>query len=648
MTKMGMQKEQVMHAMKRDEKDPKILDLDPNKSLKSQQLEPAVDDGPPLKDDPEYAKYFKMEKMGLSKGAVKNALVRDGKDPGILDLDPNKSVKSQLGGGAAVEEKDTGIPLKDDPEFTKYFKMEKMGLPRDAVKNALVRDGKDPSIIDLDPNKSVAFQMKEKSNPSAEKAIVKKKKKKVRRKKIYWNPIDPNKLQKDSLWNIVRDHVAMKNLSYDQKEFEELFIESAESTALKKKKAPQKEAKKLVQAIDPKRSMNGGIVLSRLKTDRKKVAEYVDKMEYMKFDATQLKNLKEYLANADERRALIAYMSKGENSEEKKNELYNDLSETEKYMVTLMDVADADAKLHTMGFRKEFKNRFADITSAVKTLNSACDELRSSGKLRKLMAMILTVVNQINTGGEGNLATGFTLDALLKLNEAKAFDKKTSVLHYVVKLVKKNDETLLAFESDISNVIPAESVLLDTVVSDVKVIQEELEDVINIVSSEAERLEKDGKLPKPTLADLIEQKSMVQHVGVVPQFNKIAHLTGRTSMERFSMNAKVACEQTVESIDKVKTKYALVLGYFGEDENMSTGDFFGTLRRFMSEWKTAIKQVEKIERAHVSKIMDILVLIFRIVSSYRLLISEWGNYVYLFVCLFIYLRLKKENEKRGE
>lgn len=201
-----------------------------------------------------------------------------------------------------------------------------------------------------------------------------------------------------------------------------------------------------------------------------------------------------------------------------------------------------------MGFRSGFKNRFADLTSSVRTLNSACDELRSSDKLRKLMAMILTVVNQINTGGEGNLATGFTLDALLKLNEAKAFDKKTSVLHYVVKLVKKNDETLLSFQIDLGHVIPAESVLLDTVVGDIKGIENELEDVVEIVSKEAERLEKAGELPKPTLADLVEQKSVVQHVGCVPQFNKISHLTGRTSMERFALNAKVLCEQTVGSI----------------------------------------------------------------------------------------------------
>ena len=65
------------------------------------------------------------------------------------------------------------------------------------------------------------------------------------------------------------------------------------------------------------------------------------------------------------------------------------------------------------------------------------------------------------------------------------------------------------------------------------------------------------------------------------------------------MNAKVACEQALESINSVQTKYMMVLGYFGEDEQMPTGDFFGTLRRFMSEWKKATKQVEKIERRKV-------------------------------------------------
>ena len=34
------------------------------------------------------------------------------------------------------------------------------GLPMGAVQNAMERDGLDPTIMDLDPNKSVASQMK--------------------------------------------------------------------------------------------------------------------------------------------------------------------------------------------------------------------------------------------------------------------------------------------------------------------------------------------------------------------------------------------------------------------------------------------------------------------------------------------------------
>jgi hypothetical protein len=58
-----------------------------------------------------------MLKMGLPVDAVKNALQRDGQDPSIIDLDPEKSLKSQrggLGGG-----KDDGPPLCEDPEFSK-------------------------------------------------------------------------------------------------------------------------------------------------------------------------------------------------------------------------------------------------------------------------------------------------------------------------------------------------------------------------------------------------------------------------------------------------------------------------------------------------------------------------------------------------
>jgi hypothetical protein len=54
-------------------------------------------------------------------GAVQNAMQRDGLDPSIMDLDREKLVASQLDKG-----KDDGPALKDDPTYSKYFTMLKM------------------------------------------------------------------------------------------------------------------------------------------------------------------------------------------------------------------------------------------------------------------------------------------------------------------------------------------------------------------------------------------------------------------------------------------------------------------------------------------------------------------------------------------
>ena len=109
-------------------------------------------------------------------GAVKNAMVRDGLDPNILDMDPDKPLNSE-------EPEDTGPPLKEDPKYAKYFKMLKLGLPIGAVKNAITRDGLDPAVMDLDHDKSLASQLDPKKK-DAKKGPVKPKGPKIRRKKV--------------------------------------------------------------------------------------------------------------------------------------------------------------------------------------------------------------------------------------------------------------------------------------------------------------------------------------------------------------------------------------------------------------------------------------------------------------------------------
>ena len=138
-----------------------------------------------------------------------------------------------------------------------------------------------------------------------------------------------------------------------------------------------------------------------------------------KFDSTQLAALKEFLPTDEERIALSNYLKKGETSPESMTAAMADLSECEKYMAAMMKVENAASKFDCMLFRVQFEGRLNELIEGINIITKACDEVRSSERLRKMMAMILTLVNQINTGGDGNLAIGFSLDALLKLNEVR-------------------------------------------------------------------------------------------------------------------------------------------------------------------------------------------------------------------------------------
>ena len=611
MLKMGLPLGAVKNSLVRDGKDPAIMDLDPDKSLASQMSLTKEDDDPPLKDDEEYSKYFKMLKMGLPIGAVKNAISRDGKDPSVLDLDPEKSLKIQKGSERDESTTDTGTPLKDDPEYSKYFKMMKMGLPPGAVKNAVSRDGKDPSILDLDPEMSVAFQLAQKKNGRVRGGIAGgaratvKKRRKVRRKKIYWTPIDASKLHEESLWSIVKGSVTMETLKFDVTEFESLFTESTNPADKKTQAAKgggdgKAKQKKSTQVIDGKRGMNGGIILARLKIKYEMIADMVDTMNAGEFDSTQLKALKEFLPTDDDRTNLVAYLKPGEDSEKAKDQVMSDLSECEKYMVAMMKVVNPVAKFDAMFFKFNFSGRMGELEQGIITVKKACDEVRSSERLRKMMAMILTLVNHINTGGDGTLADGFSLDALLKLNEAKAFDKKTSVLEYLVKLVRENDMSLLDFKLDIETVPIAQNIVLDGLISDTKLLSDELQSVHETAKSEADRLEEQGKLIDLTLTQLKEQRTAIREIGGIAHYNKVDHKSGRTPMERFTLFAKQKVDSSLAALGELKDNYSKVLAYFGEDENMSSNDFFGTLQKFILEFKTAAEKVDLVERQRVS------------------------------------------------
>ena len=224
---------------------------------------------PALKDDPEYQKYFKMLKVGLPVESVKHAMARDGKDPDVMNGDHSKP---------AGWEK--GVPLKEDPKYQKYFKMLKIGLPMETVMHAMRRDGLDPSVMNGDHNAPASKKNSGSSSFSSSTAskVQKPPKDTHRRTRLHWDTVP--KVRHNSVWALVNQDPDVEDINIDEKEFAQLF--QAELTSNTTSMIPTKNSgtkkRTAVKVIDPKRANNGGIILARIKVSYEEMAVAIDKM----------------------------------------------------------------------------------------------------------------------------------------------------------------------------------------------------------------------------------------------------------------------------------------------------------------------------------------------------------------------------------
>lgn len=93
-------------------------------------------------DKPDLSKYQKMLKCGLPRGAVEQAMTRDGVDPSLLS-----SIGDDDGSGSNAEQEVTTVANTSGIDLSKYEKMLKCKLPQGAVEQAMLRDGIDPSLL---------------------------------------------------------------------------------------------------------------------------------------------------------------------------------------------------------------------------------------------------------------------------------------------------------------------------------------------------------------------------------------------------------------------------------------------------------------------------------------------------------------------
>ncbi len=510
--------------------------------------------GVALKDDPKFERYFRMLKMGLPLQVAKHAMARDGLDPDILDMDHNKPMQV------------SGVPMKDDPKFTKYFKMLKIGIAMDQVKHSMERDGLNPSAMDQDHNLPVQTVEKKKEV---------KKKETHRRARLHWKSF--GKIMKNSLWDTVQSEVG--GISIDEDEFEDLFqAELKASNVLKTTTSNNKKKGAQIRVIESKRANNGGIILARVKLTHDQMADAVDRIDASTLTAEQIENVIEYLPTKEERDALEKYMLEGGQDAAEK---FDGLCECEKFMVSMMTVKHAKRKIRALLFKLQFMTCMESIAKDAEMIDTACDELINSNRLRQLLGIILEFGNRLNTAGNSkSKAGGFSLESLSKLSQAKAFDKKTTFLHYIILIVERNNELLLKFYDDIPAVVESDNIFWDQCQQDLEEVENQLENVRRMALHEARANdEATGVSDDDSLGEL--ELTLEEEVGSLR-----ASKTGL-----FTLGAIKQVSALREKIERTRAKCVRLKQYFGVGKATEPQEIFSVFSQFTTDFKKAKEQV---------------------------------------------------------
>jgi len=227
-------------------------------------------------------------------------------------------------------------------------------------------------------------------------------------------------------------------------------------------------------------------------------------------------------------------------------------------------------------------------------VDSACDEILNSVRLRKLLGIVLNIGNKLNmAGSEKRKANAFTLESLLKLNQAKAFDKKTTVLHYVVLVVRRNNELLVRFADDLPTVLKSDKIYWDQCLTDLDEVENQLENVRRLALYEYKvaraRKENRTTAAPPSLND--DNMSLEEELTAL-RSSKIGV---------FTLGAIKQVSSLRDKVEMTQSKFKRVLEYFGESKKkIQPNELFEIFVTFCNNFKRANEEVVANEKKKVS------------------------------------------------
>lgn len=248
---------------------------------------------------------------------------------------------------------------------------------------------------------------------------------KVKLKPLHWDKVNPN-VEHSMVW----DKIDKGSFKFDGDLMEALFGSVAAN-----RKSPREDSRSTspftnksgppsqIFILDTRKSQNTAIVLKSLAISRREIIDALNEGQGLSADT--IEKLARIAPTDEEASQIIAFDGDPTRLADAESFLYH----------LLKSVPTAFTRFNAMLFRSTYDSELSSIKESLKSLESACKELRTRGLFLKLLEAVLKAGNRLNAGTSRGNAQAFNLIALRKLSDVKSSDGKTTLLQFVVQEV---------------------------------------------------------------------------------------------------------------------------------------------------------------------------------------------------------------------
>eukprot|EP00039_Didymoeca_costata_P006962 m.94940 g.94940 ORF g.94940 m.94940 type:complete len:1079 (+) comp13470_c0_seq1:169-3405(+) len=305
-----------------------------------------------------------------------------------------------------------------------------------------------------------------------------------------------------------------------------------------------------LSVLDMNRARNLGIAQRRIGLNAVEVAEAIEGWDLVTLSADKAELLRNDFMPTDEE---LQSINNRLDSNEK-------LAPLDAFMHTLANVDRAKKKLTILTQMDSCGEAVEHIMPAAMSVLLASNALMTSGKLKKVLEVILAYGNYMNSNRRGG-AWGFKLSVFDRLMDTKSTDKRRNLLHFVATTVEKAHPECLNFAEELIDLDSAGAVSL-------QVLKQELAQAQGTIGQIAKEIELDP--------DAVKLKEF---------YDEFAPKLEKASSE----------------LNEAELSFKKVLQFFAEDTLTEPSAFFAVFIRLTRQFQTAQKENEAFAKAERKK-----------------------------------------------